>query len=348
MSDFSKEIVKELGLAGIYGLSLKELFYNLNILEKDQQFQEFFYKNMKKLKLGIIFTGTSKESIQNLTFDHLMNNSHYRFTVSDTQREWAVMGSFYKSICFSDATFLIFSLIAKSKSFGISQVELAKAASMDAKTVFHHLKILGIAKVIVKYPIIYNGSKTHLCIHLDYADQNSGYQKHVQLRTTNIVTQDDFCYVDSGINHAELVKVKISTLLENSKNQLLATDDLFDVIEEESGESFNRRLFNRILQKMQNSGFLEIVYIPLEEEKTLRAVKLLRPFRLYKSKEYTGFEKNSESSLKYALKRSNDMLLDQASVTQGRFLSDLSIEWQIFRLIYLSGSQGVTSNVLFF
>ena len=188
-----------------------------------------------------------------------------------------------------------------------------------------------------------------MCIHYDYADQNQGYKTHVQLRTTStdIVTQDDFSYVDSGINHADLVKVKISSMLENAKNQILATDDLFDVIQEESADSVLRRIFNRTLQQMQNSGNIEIVYVRVEEEKSLRAVKLIKPFRLSKSKDFTGFEKNSASSIKYALKRSNDLLLDQSVISQGRFLADFAIEWQVFRLIYLSGSQGLTSNVNF-
>jgi hypothetical protein len=183
---------------------------------------------------------------------------------------------------------------------------------------------------------------------MDFADQNSGYQKHVQLRTTNIITEEDFSYVDSGISHADLVKVKISTLLENSKNKMLATDDMFDVIQEECGDSFHRRLFNRILHQMQNAGYLEVIYVPLGDEKILRCAKLCKEFRLRKSKEYTGFEKNSDSSIKYAIKRSTDMLIDQPLMAQGTFYSDLSIEWQIFRLIYLSGSQGVTSNVFYF
>lgn len=160
MSDWSKEIVKELGLAGQYGLSLKELFNRLNLLEKDVKFQEFFYNYMRKLKLGIIFTGNQKDQVEKLSFQALLNNSSYRFTVSEAQREWAVMGSFFKSLSFSDAAFLIFSLIAQSKSHGITQVELSKASGQDPKTVFHHLKMLGNAKVIVKYPIIHDGVRS--------------------------------------------------------------------------------------------------------------------------------------------------------------------------------------------
>ena len=157
MSDFSKEIVRELGLAGPCGLSLKELFSNLNILKRDDQFQQFVFNNLKLLQLGIIFTGSKNSlDLEELTMQDFKSNSHYRFVVSKDQREWAVYGSFYKSLTFSDATFLIFSLIAKCKAFGISQAELGKAAKMEAKNIFHHLKVLGKAKVIVKYPIIHN------------------------------------------------------------------------------------------------------------------------------------------------------------------------------------------------
>jgi hypothetical protein len=166
----------------------------------------------------------------------------------------------------------------------------------------------------------------------------------VQLRTTNIINQDEFRYVDSGKSHAELVKVKISTLLENARSKMLATEDVFNVIQEESGETFHRRLFNRILQQMQNAGYLEVVYVPLGHDKILRSVKLLKAFRLNKSKEYTGFEKKS-ASIKHSLLKSTD---EQSVLTEGVFFSDLSIEWQMFRLIYLSGSQGVTANVFYF
>jgi hypothetical protein len=156
MVDFSKEIVRELGLAGPHGLSLSELFSNLDILHQDLRYQEFFYTNMRKLKLGLIFTGNATQELHTLSCELLLKNNHYRFTVSDVQRERAVMGSFYKSQSFPDATFLILSLIAKSKALGMTQVELAKASGQDARTVFHHLKILGTAKVIVKYPIIHD------------------------------------------------------------------------------------------------------------------------------------------------------------------------------------------------
>ena len=160
MSDLSKEIVKELGLAGPDGLSLSELFDRLHILQKDGEYLEFFYANMRKLKLGMMFHGKHPDEIKPLSCSQLLNNNDYRFTVSDDQRELAVMGSFYKSLSFSEGTFLILSLIAKYKSLGITQVELAKASGQDAKTVFHHLKILGNAKVIVKYPIIHDGVRS--------------------------------------------------------------------------------------------------------------------------------------------------------------------------------------------
>ena len=352
--DFSKNIIKEIGLNGPFGINIRELFERLEISGKDNAFQEFIWKQIKKLKLGMILVGRNSSNhnsnlklVESSSLEELKKLENLRLTVAEKDREWAVMGSFYGSLNFSDFTFLIFSLIAKSKSFGISQVELAKAANTDPKVVFHHLKVLGNAKVIVKYPIIFNKAKTHLCIHVDFAEHNEGFKAHVRVRTNSTSVIEDVSFAGSGIHHADLVKVKISSMLEISKTKILATDDVYEVIEDESEGIFNRRIFNRTLNHMQMSGHLEIIFVAQPGEKTIRAIKLLTPFKLHKSKEFTGFEKNSESSIRYALKRSNDMILDQSVGAKGRLLCDLPVEWQVFRLIYLSGAQGITANVIF-
>ena len=230
----------------------------------------------------------------------------------------------------------------------------------------------------VKIPVVDKGNSTNLCLHRDFANQNLAYLEHVRIHTQphanqgSSVDSDALIFKSPKIQvhteggsrelatvgstgvalHVELVKERIASLLKDAKDQILATDDLLFSIHSNPSR-YNRRYFNRNLNAMEKEGFIEIIKAAdtsaMDDDsskKLIRCARLIREYAVEKKLgEFTGFERSSTASQKYASKKQDDPEANLV-IGEGGLLSDLSLEWQFFRLIYLSGSTGVTAQVL--
>ena len=155
--------------------------------------------------------------------------------------------------------------------------------------------------------------------------------------------------------HSGLVKQKICALLEKAKNNILVAEDIINAFRGNESR-FTRRWFNRIFAQLEAKGFTERVHITRgasdlaeghEDEdfpkQFFRCVRLLKPY----DATLTGpTSRKNPASKAYAAKKAEEDYDAAIVVGEGKVLCEMTLEWQIFRLVCLSGSSGIVAQTL--
>ncbi|KNC96633.1 hypothetical protein, variant [Spizellomyces punctatus DAOM BR117] len=293
---------------------------------------------------------------------------------SEEVRRIAILGHYDPTVKLSAALFATLSLIAKCRSAGITQMELSKVLHYDPRSLFHYIKVLGEMKFIVKFPLVTKGTYTNLCIHKRFADQNNTYQEYKK-RTEQMVGPAKIEGLDSAVAnstickynpqtavshsaghnavsyHSELVKEQITTLLRAAKNHVMVVQDLMQALKLDTSKSrFERKWFNRLIETLVKGGFLERVNVPRRRDGWEckghdRCVRLLKMY-LPSGGVNIGLDLPSRTSLQYQSKQQTADPERDIIMGEGGVLADLPFEWQVYRLIALSGKKGVTAGVV--
>ena len=299
-----------------------------------------------------------------------------RFLASEEQRRVAIFDLNDASMQMSDQQYTILSLIAKCRSVGISQVDLGRALNTDPRSIFHFIKALGQRKLLIKIPLISKGVNTHLCLHKRFAHENKAYLEYIGQSSSTLKTEssteellDDVKTMrdlepksitfesssqmdlqvfkqQGGLTmHQDLLREKITSVLSKYEDQVVPTEDLIQLFHANDSK-YNRRCFNRSLQFLSQGSFIQIVHVPRKTKKgaDLRCARFLKQYTVSKQG-FTGFEKNS-STHQYLNKMKS---IDRDSgliIGEGGVLFDVPLEWQVFRLICLSGDSGITTPLM--
>lgn len=115
------------------------------------------------------------------------------------------------------------------------------------------------------------------------------------------------------------------------------------------GNKYEKKWFHRVIESMVKRDFLERVNVPKKKDGFEirghdRCVRLL--------KKYTPLGTvnagDNSPSLRTQVYRMKQQMADPERATimgEGGVLADLPFEWQVYRLIALSGDKGVTAGV---
>ena len=211
--------------------------------------------------------------------------------------------------------------------------------------------------------MISKGNNTHLVLHAQFAMENPSFRLHQSKNDSTHSDQEnskskesvtnvkDLIYEPPNIQldtdkgskillnessscysfHAELIREKISILLQNAKHQVLAAQDLILSL---GLDSSKRRWLNSTLGMMERDGYVEIFHLKSDESGLLRCVRYLKSYSVEDSKH------NKNNHIKKEI--NNELVIGEGSV-----LMDYCLEWQIFRIIALGGSLGVLSAVIY-
>lgn len=156
--------------------------------------------------------------------------------------------------------------------------------------------------------------------------------------------------------HSGLVKQKICALLEKAKNNVLVAEDIINAFRGNESR-FTRRWFNRLFAQLEAKGFTERVHIARggfsattedqgEEDGSRRFFRCVRLLKPYDATLAGPTDLKNPASKTYAAKMAEEDTDVGVIVGEGKVLCEMTLEWQIFRLICLSGSSGVIAQTL--
>ncbi|KAI8845970.1 hypothetical protein BJ741DRAFT_659017 [Chytriomyces cf. hyalinus JEL632] len=272
-------------------------------------------------------------------------------------------------------------IIAKARNEGVTQVELSKLAKMDARNLFHQIKVLLNHNLIEKIPVTIKGTHTNLCILRRFVKENEHYvsfqlsqqvaaiaasdqtiddeviQEQVQMimeeRRTR--TSSSSRTVAGGEPHVqcELIKHQITVLLAGAKGNVMLTSDITDVLASMGPviPRLDRKMINRAMITLSDKGHVEIFLTPVarggnsQEMGNQRCLRLLKVYsRAAPAKSAdgrSGYYLSEEYRKKIASEPEKNLVLGSGAVR-----IDLPIDYQVYNIICLSGMTGTTSTVI--
>ncbi|KAJ3236121.1 hypothetical protein HDU81_011156 [Chytriomyces hyalinus] len=269
-------------------------------------------------------------------------------------------------------------IIAKARKEGVTQVELSKLAKMDARNLFHQIKVLLNHNLIDKIPVTIKGTHTNLCILRRFVKENEHYvsfQLSQQVAATAVSDQaiiDDAIIqeqvqmlmeerrsrtssssrtVAGGEGHVqcELIKHQITVLLAGAKGNVMLTSDITDILA--MIPRLDRKMINRAMITLSDKGYVEIFLTPVAKggnsqemgnERCLRLLKIYSRAAPAKSADgRSGYYLSDEYRKKMASEPEKNLVLGSGAVR-----IDLPVDYQVYDIICLSGMTGTTSTVI--
>ncbi|CAB4436060.1 unnamed protein product [Rhizophagus irregularis] len=295
--------------------------------------------------------------IDNMSLEEIRTNYGDRFRIMTIEK-------FQKKILFgivdisrplSNQVWRILQHIANHRSLGATQVDMARHFNIEPKSFSHYLKTLCNLKLIVKLKVTQNGIQTNLCILSGCAAQNKAYSgKSVYIPTSKIqVSQlsDDYDSADKiGDNvsfNSELVKIRLTEILDQAKNQVMSANDMRMALFAISNPTKNqRRWFNNRIDELTQNGYIEKVNVP---KKSMEG-PMERCFRLAKkyvrgNNNNNDKRKNKSSTVDTPESAIPHLESNEKPLQSGVFV-DLPLDCQVYRLIHMAGEQGITAGEL--
>ncbi|CAI2169647.1 18759_t:CDS:10 [Funneliformis geosporum] len=242
--------------------------------------------------------------------------------------------------------------IARHRSLGATQVDMARHFNIEPKSFSHYLKTLCNLKLIVKLKVTQNGIQTNLCILSRCAAQNKAYVgQSVYIPTASNLQSDDQDFTDTiggdvSFN-SELVKIRLTEILSKAKNQIMSANDIRMALFAISNPTKNqRRWFNNRLDDLTQHGYVEKVNVP---KKSMDG-QMERCFRLVKmyvkgSNNNNDKRRNKSSTVNTPESMTSPTESNEKQLQSGIFV-DLPLDYQVYRLIQMSGERGITAGDL--
>ncbi|CAG8444454.1 384_t:CDS:10 [Ambispora gerdemannii] len=309
------------------------------------------------------------ESIQvdNLTLQEV--NSKYGNSLvmiaKPERQKHALYGSTDSSRQVTPQVYEILQLIARKRAQGETQSEIAKKLSIDPRSAFHYIRTLVNFKLIVKLPVVIQGTYTNLCILAKCAPDNQAYAgKSVYLPKESPIpeslnngnnnssnkdnsTETSIENLNEGVSYtSDLIRLRMTEILAQAKNKIMLATDLMKALGMHNPSVKQRRWFNRTIGTMHHQGFIEKVNVTQKGSNRLdRCVKLVKLYEKSKDKDASSKGKEIvQASSSSGINKSSEESSSQ-SLLKGLF-PNLPLENQVYRLIELSGEKGIIPATL--
>ncbi|KAJ2158150.1 hypothetical protein GGF46_003988 [Coemansia sp. RSA 552] len=152
--------------------------------------------------------------------------------------------------------------LSRARGKGVPQAWLSKGFAIDARSVFHYLKILDKHGLIIKHPTFYEGSNTNQLMLRRFADQ-------AQVKNHDEVAEVPEHVPDRDSLTLSLVRMglrpKIAQILQQSESGYMVESDLFDMLKLDFGHHTHRKYFHTVLRDLYMRGCLEPLRVKLRD-----------------------------------------------------------------------------------
>ncbi|KAJ3296016.1 hypothetical protein HK104_002047 [Borealophlyctis nickersoniae] len=315
--------------------------------------------------------GVSKDDLALMTPDDVTATygDRLRVMASQDRRLKAILSIYDPCAKVNPIQLAILAVLAKHRRAGVTQLDLAKILKIDPRSIFHYIKALVEYKLIVKFPLVTKGSYTNLCVHMRFAESNRSYLEYLkkadEVRGTSVhesplahkpILNDplpDRAVTGTGVSyHSELVKQRLTQLLFEAKHNVMVVQDLMDELKINTATSiYERKWFNRMLDSMVKQGYIERVNVPKRQDgrpnaKRISYERCVRLQKLFIASSVANPAGGRSAKYLANLAKAQTTNRDgEKLLGEGGVLTDLPLEWQVYRLIVLAGEEGATAAV---
>ncbi|KAI9023269.1 hypothetical protein DFJ74DRAFT_79266 [Hyaloraphidium curvatum] len=275
-----------------------------------------------------VLAAMSLEDVRKLYGDRL------RLVADEESRFQALTKNVDHTINIPPTTYSILASVAASRARGMTQVEIAKAFGIDPRSIFHHVKLLQSTKLVVKFPVISKGQYTNILLHNASAHLNQDYLTFLASVPADADPDVDLGGMKGMRMHTDAVKRKITDMLKEKKNGIMFVEDMHHALGFFNIDRKQRKWFNKMVDTLYKAGHVEKAEIQDDSRQTSRGVARRKCIRFIS--DYVP-EHELESAKK---KEPRD---EPPVVGEGGVLADLPLDYQVYRLIGLSGEEGMIS-----
>ncbi|KAF7725768.1 hypothetical protein EC973_009385 [Apophysomyces ossiformis] len=191
--------------------------------------------------------------------------------------------------------------------------------SMDPRKIFHHLKRLQQAKLIIKRPTVQSGTYTNLCLHVRFATESTKNKNDIDDKKVPHANEETVG--PDGSWQYDAVLKRLTQLLRDAKDNTMTLSDLIGAL-----VSWARAFITKLHEKK----YLEKVNVMTETQKCIRCVRL---------------PKQPEREMETDVERMGEAEIYQGPKTNGIPLG-LPMEYMIYRHIADSGEKGLSRKEL--
>ncbi|KAJ2599454.1 hypothetical protein H4R99_003712 [Coemansia sp. RSA 1722] len=175
-----------------------------------------------------------------------------------------------RKILASEKAFLALQLLARARAEGVTQVDLKTALDVDARSMFHYIKVLDIEGLVTKVAAFTNNGHTNLIFLRRFAKtdteesaQNSDNNKEPDQ------AMDRVEFLSSMIRKG--LRKKISDILQQSETGVMVESDVMDVVKLDWCNLRERKYFHRVTRELWENGCIEVVMLQVKDSEGPRA-----------------------------------------------------------------------------
>ena len=316
----------------------------------DNQFKEFIWNHLRRMK-DIEFISKGKEQCDASAV--CWNDANKLQLVAAESVRSRLLLEGWDGSNMTDSMRQVLRITMKRRGDGITQAELAKKESKDPKTMYLLVMQLEKSGCIVRIPSRFEGNTSQLCIHSHFVSVSQPYEGHLKslgrlskLENNQESESDEGSVSDGGplMMPRAIMRQKVVLLAKAAVDHTIAHEDLKTALKLPWDVRSNRKQLTGLLGHLENEGCIERILVPRRDEngdvmgkKTIRCVRFLKDIE---DKPSQGIKDDDASDC-------DDNNQDGAPVVgEGGILVDLTIEMQIYRLLYLAGPEGLISESL--
>lgn len=270
------------------------------------------------------------EEVKNMYGDRLR-------LIADSDSRWqALTAGVDHAVNLPPTTYQILQAVASARAKGMSQVQISHQFSIDPRSMYHHVKTLQAAKVVIRFPAVVKGQYTNMLVHISFASLNPDY--HAFLAKVPEGATGEMSGLKGKRMETEQKKKAITDMLKNKKNGIMIVEDMHVELGFPNIDRVKRKWFNHVIDGLAKEGYVEKAEIVFEEtgrKGRRKCVKLL--------KEYVT-EMDREAAAAKLVKK--EAAVPDRVLGEGGILADLPLAYQMYRLAGISGGDGVTSTDL--
>ncbi|KAG8858551.1 hypothetical protein FRB96_005223 [Tulasnella sp. 330] len=280
----------------------------------------------------------------------------------------AITGSHVRPSKLGPMAYTALQFITRTRTDGIPMKALGDATGYDQKTI--HYVVSQLVTLGYVYKIRTRGVSKHSCIHQHFYEKSSIYipeqpadvdvvpmeddDEQTQLQddgASSVVTKEQSfdtkaeMFVNAPIERRDLenealVRGRLTAMLKASPNNLIRKDNLLLSLGFLKPSTKDRRFFTSLLRDFAKRGFVDMVQAPHHSDPT-RTVTCIR-LKEKRAPIVPNIVKSSEENSEVQTGR----IHSSPANTESRPSTNVSMEYQIIRLVSESGTRGMSLNDL--
>ncbi|KAJ2888687.1 hypothetical protein FB639_000463, partial [Coemansia asiatica] len=173
-----------------------------------------------------------------------------------------------RRILASEKAFLTLQLLARARAEGMTQVDLKNTLNVDARSMFHFIKILDLEGLVSKMAAFTNNGHTNLVLLRRFAQKEPEEEPAQGSVTNNDPDQqntaiDKFEFLTSMVRKG--LRKRISDILQQAETGVMVESDVIDAVKLDWCNLRERKYFHRVTRDLWESGCIEVLRLQVKD-----------------------------------------------------------------------------------